>query len=269
MLRFSANLSMLWREVPFLERFQRAADAGFGAVEFLWPRGEGLDAVVRAKERAGLVVALHNMDAGDMPAGDRGYANDAARRDEWRAAFLQALELAERLGCTRLNCLVGNDLGTASRAAQLDVVRDNLAWALPHAEKVGVTLMLEALNTFESPRYLLACTADSLALIEKLNSPWIKLQYDVYHMQRMEGNLIPTIKANVARIGHVQIADPPGRHQPGSGEINWRNVLVALEEAGYDGYIGLEYVPLGTTEESLAWLPRERRRVSGVTDLNL
>ncbi len=269
MLRFAANLSMLWREASFVDRFKRAADAGFGAVEFLWPRGEDLDKVVWAKEVAGVEVVLHNMDAGDMAAGDRGYANDPSRREEWCAAFLKALDLAKRLGCPRLNCLVGNDLGTLPREAQLECLRENLTWAIPLAADARVSLMLEALNAWENPRYLFTRTAEVLAFIEKLGSPWVKYQYDIYHMQRMEGNLIPTIRAHVHQIGHVQIADPPKRHQPGTGEVAWRRVLQALEEAGYDGYIGLEYIPLGSTDDSLAWLPRERRKVSTAADLIL
>ncbi len=269
-LRFAANLSMLWREVPFLERFARAREAGFAAVEFLWPRGEDLEAVVEAVRASGLQVVLHNMDAGDIAAGERGYANDPARQEEWRERFLEALALARRLGCPRINCLVGNALPDLPRELQWAVVLENFRWALPRVQEAGVTLMVEALNPIESPRYLLHRTADSLALLRALGfPPQVKIQYDIYHMQRSEGNLIATIHEVFPHIGHIQIADPPGRHQPGTGEIAWGRVLGALESLGYAGYIGLEYVPLGGTEESLRWLPPGKRREAAVADLRL
>jgi len=269
-LRFSANLSMLWREIPFLERFARARAAGFAAVEFLWPRGEDLDAVVAAVRASGLQVVLHNMDAGDIGAGERGYANDPDRQPEWRERFLEALELARRLGCPRINSLVGNARPDLPRELQWAVVLENFRWALPRAREAGVTLLVEALNPIENPRYLLHRTADSLRLLQALGfPPNLRIQYDIYHMQRSEGNLIATIREVFPYIGHVQIADPPGRHQPGTGEIAWARVLGALEALGYEGYVGLEYVPLGGTDESLAWLPREKRREATAADLRV
>lgn len=269
-LRFAANLSMLWREVPFLERFTRAREAGFEAVEFHWPRGEDLQAVVEAARASGLRVVLHNMDAGDMAAGERGYASDPDRQEEWRARFLEALDLARRLGCPRLNCLVGNARPDLPRELQWAVALENFRWALPRAQEAGVTLLLEALNPIENPRYLLHRTADSLHLLGALRfPPNLKIQYDIYHMQRSEGNLIATLREAFPHIGHVQIADPPGRHQPGTGEIAWARVLGALEALGYEGYIGLEYVPLGGTIESLEWLPPEKRREATTVDLRI
>ena len=267
MLKFSANLSMLWKDVSFVERFHRAASASFGAVEFLWPRDEDLDAVVRAKERAGVNVVLHNMDAGDIPAGERGFANDPRRRNEWQIAFLRALELANRLHCAQINCLVGNDVGFIPRDAQFQIIRENLAWGLPQARAMGITLLIETLNPIETPRYLLTSTRNTVAFIESLRNPNVKLQYDIYHMQRAEGNLIATIRANAARIAHVQIADAPGRNQPGTGEIAWTRVLGALEETGYAGYVGLEYNPTGATDDSFAWLPRDKRKECRAIDL--
>ncbi len=270
MLRFAANLSMLWREVPFLERFARAREAGFAAVEFLWPRGEDLQDLVEVARVNGLQVVLHNMDAGDIAAGERGYTNDPARQEEWRERFLEALDLARRLGCPRVNCLVGNVLPDLPRELQWAVVFENFRWALPRAREAGVTLLVEALNPHENPRYLLHRTADSLNLLRALGfPPHLKIQYDVYHMQRSEGNLIATIREVFPHIGHVQIADPPGRHQPGTGEVAWKRVLGTLEDLGYEGYIGLEYVPLRGTEESLAWLPWEKRREATAADLRI
>ncbi|WP_376791727.1 hydroxypyruvate isomerase family protein [Thermoflexus sp.] len=270
MLRFAANLSMLWREVPFLERFARAREAGFIAVEFHWPRGEDLQAVVEAARGSGLQVVLHNMDAGDMAAGERGYANDPARQEEWRERFVEALRLARRLECPRINCLVGNALPDVPRELQWAVVLENLRWALPQAREANVILTLEALNPIENPRYLLHRTSESLHVLRALGfPPNLKIQYDIYHMQRSEGNLVATLREIFPYLGHVQIADPPGRHQPGTGEIAWARVLGTLEALGYEGYIGLEYVPLGGTEESLGWLPPERRQEATVADLRL
>lgn len=267
MLRFAANISMLFTEVPFLDRFQRAADAGFGAVEFLWPTGIDLDALVEAKEAAGIEVALFNMDAGDMPAGERGFLSHPNRRDWWRQAFLQALELAQRLGCRRIHTMAGNELPGLSRESQLACAADNLMWALPHLETAGVTATIEALNRFDNPQFLLYRTVHTLELLKQLDTPHVRCQYDIYHMQRMEGNLIATIREHIDDIGHVQVADSPDRHEPGTGEINYRNVLLALEGAGYAGYVGLEYNPRGTTEESLAWLPREARQTASVEEI--
>jgi hydroxypyruvate isomerase len=270
MLRFAANLSMLWRELRFTERFGRAGAAGFKAVEFQWPRGENLDEIVAARKAAGVEVVLHNMDAGDMARGDRGFANDPGRRSEWRECFLEALGLAARLECPRLNCLVGNRLPDIPVEAQVETVLDNLAWALPRAAAAGVTIMLEALNPWESPRYLLTRTADSFSLIQRLGfPPNLKIQYDVYHIQRSEGNLVATLRGYLPWVGHIQVADSPERHQPGTGEINWKRVFSTLEELGYQGYIGLEYNPPGPTEESFGWLPAEKRSAASVADLNL
>ena len=269
MLNFDVNVSMLWRELPFVERFQKAKDAGFDTVEFLWPHGEDQDAIAAAIQRLNLRVALHNMDGGNMAKGERGYANDPARRDEWRRMFEAALALAGRVGCTRLNCLPGNTLGGLSHEAQLDQIVENFEWALPQAARQRVTLLIEPLNTFDSPNYPYGHTADGLALTHRLNSPWLRLQYDVYHMKRMEGNVPQTIRAHVGDIAHIQIADDPGRHEPGTGQIEWREVFGAIESSGYDGYIGLEYIAATTPEESLRWLPPGKRNACTAGDLNL
>jgi hydroxypyruvate isomerase len=267
MLHFDVNVSMLWRELPFVERLQKVKDAGFDTIEFLWPRGEDLNAIAEAIQRLGLKVALHNIDAGDMAKGERGYANDPARVDEWRRMFEVAIGLAQKVGCTRLNCLPGNDLGTP-REAQFDQIAKNYAWALPIAKQAGVTMLAEPLNTFESPKYLLANTADGLALIRRMGGQ-MKLQYDVYHMQRMEGNVAATIREHTGQIAHIQIADTNGRHEPGTGDVPWREVFGSIEASGYAGYIGLEYVPSTTPEDSLRWLPEGKRKACTTADLKL
>ena len=269
LLRFSANISMLFGEAPFPERFDAAARAGFGAVEFLWPAGIDLDALVAAKEAAGVAVVLFNVDAGDMPMGDRGFPSDPSRTEWWRERFDAALALAARLRCPRLNVLAGNIIEGMAREAQMDCLIENLRWAMPRAESVGVTLMLEALNRFEHSRYLFTHTDEVLAVLERTGSATVKFQYDVYHMQRMEGNVVATLRRCIDSIGHIQIADSPDRHEPGTGEISFAYVLSEIERLGYQGYVGLEYNPTGSTEESLAWLPVEKRKTATAADLDL
>ncbi len=259
MLRFDVNVSMLWRELPFVARLEKAANAGFDTVEFLWPRGEDLNEIVRTIQDLRLRVALHNMDAGDIGKGERGYANDPSRRDEWRDKFQEAIALAQRVGCSRVNCLVGNDVGTLARDEQLAVVEENLQWALPLATDAGIILMIEPLNLFESPKYLLGGTQDTLALMRRLDSDFVQLQYDVYHMQRMEDHVALTIRQHVHEIGHIQIADNPGRHEPGTGAIDWREVFTAIEDSGYNGFVGLEYVPNTNADDSFNWMPKGKR----------
>lgn len=253
-LRFSANLSMLFTEVPFVDRFAAAREAGFAAVEFWWPRDEDLDAVVRAVEGAGLEVALFNFDAGDMRAGDRGVLSDPVRQDEFRANVPVALELAAALGCPRLNALVGLELPGVGRAAQLELARENVRWAADQAAGRGIEVLIEAVNTFENGLYLLSSTPAAAEFVRGVARPNVRLQYDAYHMQRMEGNLVATLAEHLGEIGHVQIADSPDRGQPGTGEINFAFVLERLEALGYDGFVGLEYRPLGVdTWGSLEW----------------
>jgi hydroxypyruvate isomerase len=208
---------------------------------------------------AGLSVALFNFDAGDMPAGDRGLLSDPDRADRFRANVPQALELAARLGTTQLNALVGLERSPGERESQLRLAAENVAWAADQAAQVGAEVLIEAVNTFENGPYLLSTTRQAAAFIERVDRPNVRLQYDAYHMQRMEGNLVATITEFAPRIAHIQVADSPGRGEPGTGEINYPFVLDAIESLGYDGWIGLEYNPTtASTEESFGWLPEGR-----------
>src|SRR5262245_48010053 len=266
-MRFSANLSILFKEVPFLERFAKARAAGFSAVEFWWPSGEDLDGVEAAVADAGLAVALLNFDAGDMPAGERGLLSDPDRANQFRANVPLALGLAEAIGCRRLNALVGLERSPAERDDQLALACENVAWAADQAAAIGADVLIEAVNTFDNGPYLLRTTATSAAFVKSVARPNVKLQYDAYHMQRMEGNLVVNLREQLEQIAHVQIAGSPGRSEPSTGEINYRYVLGALEELGYDGYVGLEYNPTTpTTEESLGWLPVRVRTEGGPVD---
>lgn len=254
MPRFSANLSMLFTDSPLPERVDRAAAAGFRGVEMLFPYGEDVNALASALRETGLEQVLFNLPAGDFAKGERGYANDPGRRAEFREGMARALEIADRLGCRRLNCLVGLTLPGVDPAAQLDTVADNLAWAADETAKAGILQVVEPLNAFDAPGFLLATPSQGFALVERVGHPNLKLQYDVYHAQRMEGNLAATIAARIGQIGHIQIADSPDRHQPGTGEIHWPFVFAAIDAAGYDGWVSAEYKPRGRTEDTLGWM---------------
>ena len=254
-MKFCANVSMLFKEVAFLERFERAARAGFRGVELWWPGGEALDEVASAIEDAGVEVALMNFDAGDMPAGDRGLAGLPERSVEFRANVPVALELAQRIGARRLNALVGLEASPATREAQLAHGAENVAWAADQAAAIGADVTIEPVNRYDNGPVLLSTTRQAIAFMDAVDRPNVKLQYDVFHMQRSEGNLVATLRELAPRIGHVQVADAPGRGEPGTGEINYPYVLDAIEATGYDGWIGLEYNPTTpTTETSLAWM---------------
>jgi hydroxypyruvate isomerase len=254
-MKFSANLSFLFKDVPFAERFGRARQAGFKAVEFMWPGIEELPAVERAVADTGLEVALFNFDAGDIAAGDRGLLSDPARHERFRENVPIALELAARIGCTRLNALVGVRLPEIERDTQLQLARANVGWAAEQARAQGARIMIEAVNSYENGPYLLDTTAKAVGFLDAVAADNVLLQYDVYHMQRMEGNLSATISRLLPRIGHVQVADSPSRGEPGTGEINYGFIFDLLERSGYGGWVGLEYNPsTATTEESLGWI---------------
>ena len=271
-MRFSANISILFKEVPLLERFGRAAAAGFSAVEFWWPGHEAeLAAVESAAQDAGLDVALFNFDAGDMAAGDRGLVSDPGRQHLFRDNVPVALDLARALGCERMNVLVGHEIPDLDREEQLALARGNVRFAAEQAEAAGVTVLVEVVNTFENGPYLLYTTEQVVEFVERVGRENVRIQHDFYHMQRMEGNLVANLRERFDHIGHVQIADSPGRGEPGTGEIHYPFDLGELEKLGYDGYVGLEYNPTTkSTEESLLWLPEKLRgRAVAVSDLGL
>src|SRR5215207_2534538 len=270
-MRFSANVSILFKEAPFLERFGWAAAMGFSAVEFWWPSGEDPGAVERVVKDAELRVALMNFDAGDMAAGDRGLAGDPEREEQFRENVPVGLELARSVDCRRMNVLVGHGLSGMEREEQLALARRNVEYAADEARKAGIEVLVEAVNTFENGPYLLSTTEQAVEFVRGVGRENVKIQHDLYHMQRMEGNLVANLREHIGLIGHIQIADSPGRGEPGTGEIHYPYVLAALDELGYDGYVGLEYNPTTeTTEESFGWLPEELRdKDAAVRDLNL
>lgn len=259
MLHFALNVSLTLREQPWPERFDTAAQLGFDTVEFWWPDGADFDTLVRHIRDAGLQVALVNFPAGNLAQGERGFLNHPERQHEWRAAVPQALAFAHQIGCPRMNALVGKLLPDEPRETQLARVRDNLAWVCEQAASAGIEVVVESLNAWENAGYLLTTTAETLALLESVGAPNLRYQYDCYHMQLMEGNITRTIRQHINRIGHIQVADAPDRHQPGTGELHFPFIFRAIAESGYTGFIGLEFVPHGTLADCLNWMPANRR----------
>jgi hydroxypyruvate isomerase len=254
MPRFAANLSMLLTEYPVVERFDRAAALGFEGVEFLFPYDEDIAAIRHALTRNGLELINFNLPPGDWAKGERGIANDPRRTAEFREGVARALEIAATLGAPRLNCLSGLTLADVPIEDQWRALRDNLAFAAEQAQSAGVRQLVEPINAFDIPGFFLNTPSRGFALLDDVGHPNLRLEYDVYHAQRTEGNLTATLRARIDRIGHIQIADSPARHQPGTGEINYPFVFQAIDETGYDGWVALEYRPSGRTEDSLGWL---------------
>lgn len=253
MPKFSANLTMLFIEVPLLERFGRAAAAGFRAVEVQFPYELPVETIRAELARHRLTLVLHNLPAGNWAAGDRGIACNPARREEFRVGVERALEYARGLGVTRLNCLAGRAAAGACEAEARAVLVDNLRHAAARCAEAGVTLLLEAVNRRDVPDFFVHRTAQAIAIIDEVGASNLRLQYDIYHAQRTEGEIAATLAALLPRIGHVQFADNPGRHEPGTGELNLDFLFAHLDRLGYSGWVGAEYKPATTTEAGLGW----------------
>ena len=253
MPRFAANLTMLFNEVQFLDRFEKAAASGFEAVEFLFPYPYPVQELKTRLQSNNLKLVLHNLPAGDWDAGDRGIACDPARVDEFRAGVPKAIEYATQLGVPQLNCLAGKTPAGVSPQALHDTLLANLKFAAAELKKAGLKLLTEPINTFDIPGFYLNRTEQALRLHDEVGADNLFLQHDLYHMQRMEGELAATLKKHLSRIAHIQIADNPGRNEPGTGEINYKYLFRLLDEIGYSGWIGCEYKPATTTEAGLGW----------------
>ncbi len=253
MPRFAANLTMLFTEHPFLDRFEHAAKAGFKAVEFLFPYAFNAGDIKRRLDANGLQLVLHNLPAGDWDAGERGIACHPDRVQEFRDGVEKAIGYARLLGVRRLNCLVGKaPAGVADEVLRQTVV-ENLRFAAAELKKVGLRLLIEPINTFDIPGFYLNRTVQAAGILVEVGADNAFIQYDIYHAQRMEGELAETIHKYLPRIGHIQLADNPGRNEPGSGEINYPFLFAYLDRIGYDGWIGCEYRPATTTEAGLGW----------------
>ncbi len=259
MPRFAANLSMLFADRPLLERFAAARAAGFAAVEIQFPYDVPLADLAAAKAKAGVEVGLINLPAGDTTKGDRGLGALPDRISEFRDGFGLARRYAERLGVKQLNLLAGCPGPKVEPAAARATLIENMYLAAQTFADLGITICVEAINTRDVPGFFVSHSATAVDLIDAAGAANLALQYDLYHMQIMEGDLIPTMIRLVDRIGHIQFADTPGRHQPGTGEINFANVFAAIDRIGYAGLVGAEYRPTGRTEDSLDWLQPWRR----------
>jgi len=253
MPRFAANLSMLFTEVPFLDRFERAARTGFEAVEFLFPYEFAAEDIRERIDRHQLQIVLHNLPAGDWDAGERGIACHPTRIVEFRAGVAQAITYAQALGVPQLNCLAGKaPPGVEAHALRRTLV-DNLRFAATALKAAGLRLLIEPINPFDIPGFYLTRTDQALAILDEVGADNAFVQYDIYHAQRTEGELAATLQKHLPRIGHVQLADNPGRHEPGTGEINYRYLFAHLDRLGYGGWVGCEYRPARTTEIGLGW----------------
>ncbi|MBN8938311.1 MAG: hydroxypyruvate isomerase [Rhizobiales bacterium] len=257
MPRFAANLTMLFNEQGFLDRFEAAAEAGFTGVEYLFPYDFDKGELAARLKRWNLTQVLHNLPAGHWDAGERGIAILPDRVGEFRSGVYRAIDYAIALGCSRVNCLVGVAPDGADPARLHETLVGNLRFAADELEQAGITLLIEPINTRDIPGFFLNRTGQALRLIDDVGSPNLVLQYDIYHMQIMEGDLARTIETHLDRIGHIQLADNPGRHEPGTGEINFPFLYRHLDAIGYGGWIGCEYKPARDTRAGLSWLPRE------------
>ena len=254
MHRFAANLSMLFTEAPLLERFERAARAGFAAVEIQFPYDLPAEQLQQELFRNKLSLVLFNLPAGNWAAGERGIACHPDRVDEFRQGIDTALAYAAALGTSQLNCLAGIRPAQVPADTARRVLADNLRHAALRLKAHGLKLLIEPINTFDIPGFIVNGTRQALELIAEVGADNLFLQYDVYHMQRMEGELANTLDASLGKIAHIQIADTPGRHEPGTGEINFGFLFAHLDRVGYKGWVGCEYKPATTTEAGLGWL---------------
>ena len=256
MPKFAANLTMLFTEHAFLDRFEAAAKAGFKAVEFLFPYAWTAEEIKQRLDANGLTLVLHNLPAGDWDAGERGIACHPDRMSEFRDGVGKAIAYAKVLGVGQLNCLVGKAPAGVSEDLLRQTVIENLRFAAAELQKAGLRLLIEPINTFDIPDFYLSRTVQAIEILDEVGADNAFVQYDIYHAQRMEGELANTAQKHLARIGHVQLADNPGRNEPGTGEINYAFLFTHLDRIGYDGWIGCEYKPTTTTEAGLGWIKR-------------
>ena len=256
MPKLAANLTMMFGEKPFLDRFEAAAGAGFKGVEYLFPYDHPAQALKQKLRDHGLTQVLHNLPAGNWAGGERGIACLPDRVDEFKAGVDRAIEYARTLACDRVNCLAGILPKGVSPDAARETFTSNLRYAAPRLAEAGIKLLIEAINTRDLPGFFLTNTRQAVDIIEAVGSDNLFVQYDIYHMQIMEGHLAKTIEAHLPRIAHMQLAEVPGRHEPGTGEIDYGFLLDFIDRAGYDGWIGCEYIPKAGTVEGLGWTKR-------------
>jgi hydroxypyruvate isomerase len=253
MTNLAANLSMMFNEVDFLDRFEAAAKAGFKGVEYLFPYDYSAEQIKDKLDKYNLTQVLFDFPAGDWDAGDRGCASFPDRVGEFQDGVGKAIEYAKVLECGRLTVLAGKATSNVSAITMHNTLVDNMKFASEAVAGSDITVLLEAINTIDIPGYSVFRTNQSRAVVEATGADNVKVQYDIYHMQIMEGDVTRTIDNNMDVIGHFQLADNPGRHEPGSGEINYDFLLPHIDSLGYEGWIGCEYAPAGDTVSGLLW----------------
>lgn len=256
MPKFAANLSMLFTELPFPDRFKAAADAGFKGVEFLFPYEFEAATLAKQLRDNDLTQVLFNMPPGNWDTGERGIACLSDRRDEFRTGVDAALKYARVLSCKHVHCMAGIVPETLDLQLARETYVANLRFAAQALATDGIQLLIEPINTKDMPGYFLNRTQQALDIIAEVALPNVRLQYDCYHMHIMEGGLAATVERNLSFIAHVQIADSPGRHEPGTGEIDYPVLFKHLDQIGYKGWVGCEYRPKAGTLAGLAWITK-------------
>lgn len=254
MLKFSANLSMLFTERPLIERFAAARAAGFNAVEIQFPYELPIESIRTELDQHELTLVLINVPAGDLMQGGDGLACVPGRENAFRHAVMDALRYAEALHVPCVNVLAGRQPAGENLVRCLHTLAMNLRYAAETFQTAGITTVMEAINTFDMPRFLLHSVAQMQEMRERVDHPLLKMQFDCYHMQRMGEDVAQCLRDNVSAIGHIQFADVPGRHEPGTGSMDYPMLFRLLNELPYHGWTGAEYRPSATTEHTLAWL---------------
>lgn len=253
MPRFAANLSLMFNELPFLDRFEAAAKAGFQAVEFLFPYDFPAAEIATRLKDAGLRQVLFNTPPGDWSRGERGLAAQPGRQAEFREGFLKALDYAAALGCPRLHVMSGLAPEGVAHDTMTGVLAANLDWAAERANPAGVKPVIEPINHRDIPGFFMHTTDQAAAVIAALGPERVGMQFDLYHCQITEGDIVKRVEKHLALIAHMQVADNPGRNEPGTGEVNWPFVFRRIDELGFRGWIGCEYRPAGETVAGLSW----------------
>ncbi|MGI4984627.1 MAG: 2-oxo-tetronate isomerase [Janthinobacterium lividum] len=260
MPRFAANLSMLYPQHDFLDRFAAARADGFDAVEYLFPYDYSAEELRRRLDDNGLVQALFNAPPGDWAAGERGIASLPGRESEFRAGFQRALDYAAVLKNDRIHVMAGLLPDETQRAVHHAVYLENLTFAAEQAAKAGITVLLEPINPRDMPGFFLNRQDQGQAVCKEVGAANLKVQFDCYHCQIVEGDIESKLRRDFAGIGHIQIAGVPHRHEPDRNEVNYPYLFAVFDELGYDGWVGCEYRPRGDTSEGLAWLREWRQR---------
>lgn len=258
MPRFAANLSMLYPQHDFLDRFAAAAADGFAAVEYLFPYDYSPQELKKRLDDNGLVQALFNAPPGDWAAGERGIASLPGREEEFRNGVAKALEYAQVLGNDRIHVMAGLLPDESLREHHQAVYLENLAYAAAQARPFGITVLIEPINTRDMPGFFLNRQDQAQAIVKQVGADNLKVQFDLYHCQIVEGDLTSKLRRDFAGIGHIQIAGVPDRHEPDLGELNYAHLFEVIDQLGYTGWVGCEYRPKGDTSEGLEWLRRLR-----------